>query len=465
MIDIPIIYGNPERWKAVQKDGYYRDKNAKIMAPLIMFRRTGMEKNRSIGNKLDANNPINYAVASVGYQKNDTYSNFDILNNRKPVESYQVVVIPDYVTLTYDCVIWTYYIEQMNKIVESINYASDSYWGDPARFKFLARIDSFTNNETLNQGEERLIKTNFSISLNGYIVPDSINKNLPSANKIYSKGKVTVNTELEVTPGAPLRSSGASGAAAPPTPSFDADYQAVLDYATTQGYTLPSSGQQILQNQLVVDLKDAGVWSELDTFGVFATDGDSDFALIDWIRLTDYTAVNSPTFVTNSGYLGDGVSACIATGLDLRDSGLNWNDTNGGIFGGYFYDMGTSGNYNLGTAADTYLRDRRQPRVDTKIASVAAVLYTNSNPIIGNLAAIRENSTQISVFNNETIFRDSVTLNVDSTSGSDLTFLAFSNTGIVGDDSGISIGYAGGIKTDSDYLALNTATQNYISAL
>jgi hypothetical protein len=42
---------------------------------------------------------------------------------------------------------------------------------------------------------------------------------------------------------------------------FDADYQAVLDYATTQGYTLPSSGQQTLQNQLVVDLKDGGIWS------------------------------------------------------------------------------------------------------------------------------------------------------------------------------------------------------------
>ena len=195
MIDIPIIYGNPERWKAVQKDGYYRDKNAKIMAPLIMFRRTGMEKNRSIGNKLDANNPINYAVAAVGYQKGNTYSNFDILNNRKPVESYKVVVIPDYVTLTYDCIIWTYYVEQMNKIVESINYASDSYWGDPARFKFLARIDSFTNNETLNQGEERLIKTNFTVKLNGYIVPDTLNKDLSTSNKFFSKGKVTVNTE------------------------------------------------------------------------------------------------------------------------------------------------------------------------------------------------------------------------------------------------------------------------------
>ena len=311
MIDIPIIYGNPERWKAVQKDGYYRDKNAKIMAPLIMFRRTGMEKNRSIGNKLDANNPINYAVAAVGYQKGDTYSNFDILNNRKPVESYKVVVIPDYVTLTYDCIIWTYYVEQMNKIVESINYASDSYWGDPARFKFLARIDSFTNNETLNQGEERLIKTNFTVKLNGYIVPDTINKDLSTANKFFSKGKVTVSTELEITPAAPLRSSGASGAAVPPAPSFDADYQAVLDYATTQGYTLPSAGQQTLQNQLVVDLKDGGIWSKLDTFGVFATDGDSDFALIDWKRLSDYTAINSPTFNINDGYEGNGTSSYI----------------------------------------------------------------------------------------------------------------------------------------------------------
>jgi hypothetical protein len=30
---------------------------------------------------------------------------------------------------------------------------------------------------------------------------------------------------------------------------FDADYQAVLNYATTQGYTLPSAGQQVKQNQ------------------------------------------------------------------------------------------------------------------------------------------------------------------------------------------------------------------------
>lgn len=195
MIDIPVIYGNPERWKAVQKDGYYRDKNDKIMAPVIMFKRTSFDRKYNIGNKLDANNPQNYAIVSKGYQKSNSYSNFDILNNRKPVDSYQVVVIPDYVTLQYECVIWTYYIEQMNKVVESINYAANSYWGDPARFKFHARIGSFTNNETMNQGEERLIKTNFNIVMHGYLIPDVINQDLSSVKKVYTKGKVVIGTE------------------------------------------------------------------------------------------------------------------------------------------------------------------------------------------------------------------------------------------------------------------------------
>jgi hypothetical protein len=195
-IAVPVIYGNPERWKAVQKDGYYRDKNDKIMAPIIMFKRTSMDKSYVVGNKLDANNPHNYAIAGKAYQKGNAYSNFDLLNNRKPVIAYQAVVIPDYVTLNYECVIWTYYIEQMNSIVEGVNYASDSYWGDPNRFKFRARIDSFTDNTTLNQGEERLIKTTFNIKMYGYIIPNVINKELVSTKKFFSKGKVTFNTEV-----------------------------------------------------------------------------------------------------------------------------------------------------------------------------------------------------------------------------------------------------------------------------
>ena len=196
LIPVPIVYGNPERWKAVQKDGYYRDKNDKIMCPIIMFKRTSMDKTYTVGNKLDANNPINYAVVNKGYQKGNAYSNFDILNDREPVNSYQTVIIPDYVTVNYECVVWTYYMEQMNKIVEGINYSSDSYWGDPNRFKFRARIDSFTDNTTVNQGEERLIKTTFNIKMYGYIIPSVINKDLVSPKKVFTFGKVSFDTEV-----------------------------------------------------------------------------------------------------------------------------------------------------------------------------------------------------------------------------------------------------------------------------
>ena len=54
-IEVPIIYGSPERWKSVQKDGYYKDKNGAIMLPLIIFKRDSIEKVRDVGNKLDAN--------------------------------------------------------------------------------------------------------------------------------------------------------------------------------------------------------------------------------------------------------------------------------------------------------------------------------------------------------------------------------------------------------------------------
>jgi len=195
LINIPIIYGSPERWVSVQKDGYFRDKAGKIMAPLIMYKRTDVTKNYTIGNKLDANNPHNYAITKKPYDKKNEYDNFFILNNRKPQEEYYAIIIPDYVTLTYKCSIYTYYIEQMNKIIEAINYASDSYWGNPERFNFKARIDNYTTNVTLNQGQERVVKSDFSIKMYGYIIPDIINKSLNSIRKFNNKCKINFSIE------------------------------------------------------------------------------------------------------------------------------------------------------------------------------------------------------------------------------------------------------------------------------
>jgi hypothetical protein len=83
----------------------------------------------------------------------------------------------------------------MNKIVESINYASDSYWGDPERFKFQSFIDSFDTTTEIQTGTDRIVKTTFSLKLNGYILPDAMIKDMSYDPILYSKGRVTFGIE------------------------------------------------------------------------------------------------------------------------------------------------------------------------------------------------------------------------------------------------------------------------------
>jgi len=194
-IAVPIIYGSPERWKSVQRDGYYRDKKGKIMAPLIMYKRTNIDRDRGLTSKVDANFPQNYAVFQQSYSKQNHYNNLSVLNGAKPIKTYQAMVIPDFVTFTYTCVVYTYYMEQLNQIIESINYAADTYWGNPERFKFKALINSYQTVTELNVGQERTVKGSFDIKLKGYIIPNVIQKDLTALKKFSSDSKVIIGQE------------------------------------------------------------------------------------------------------------------------------------------------------------------------------------------------------------------------------------------------------------------------------
>ncbi|MCP4252986.1 MAG: hypothetical protein GY936_17790 [Ignavibacteriae bacterium] len=192
---VPFIYGAPERWKQIQKDGYYRDKNGKIMLPLITFKRSNIEKVRNVANKLDANNPHNVSIFQKQYSVNNAYDNFNTLNNKIPQKVNYAVVVPDYVNLTYDFIVATYYVEQLNKIVEAINYASDSYWGNPERYQFRARIDNFATPVQIEQKGERSVKATFTLKLYGYLVPDTINKELSTIRKMNTPTQINFNME------------------------------------------------------------------------------------------------------------------------------------------------------------------------------------------------------------------------------------------------------------------------------
>ena len=202
-LNVPIIYGSPERWKSIQKSGMYRDRKGKAQFPVIVYKRTSVEKNKQLGSKVDTKNPL---VAS--FQARNTlfnrYDNFQLLTNRKPTKQFHNIVIPDYVKLSYSCIIFTEYLEQLNKVVEDINYAEGQYWGQDKSFKFLSKIDSFDIEAVAEQGQDRISKATFTLTMNGFIIPDNIQKAMSNYSpKTFSQVKITtpietVKTEAEV---------------------------------------------------------------------------------------------------------------------------------------------------------------------------------------------------------------------------------------------------------------------------
>lgn len=194
---IPIIYGSPERWSSVRRDGYYKDKDGKIQLPLIMIRRTGVTKNRTLSNKVDANHPQVYQTFTKQWSRKNAYNQFNLLNNISPVLEQYNVVVPDYVDVVYECIIWTDFMQQMNNIVEAINYAEGSYWGSPESYKFRVRIDDFSNTVDLPADNDRMVRTSFNINLSGYIITDSLNAAIAKTRKAHTNVTIRFGQEIQ----------------------------------------------------------------------------------------------------------------------------------------------------------------------------------------------------------------------------------------------------------------------------
>jgi hypothetical protein len=122
-VKVPIMYASPERWKAIQRDGFMKDKKRQTITPVIAYRRTSIAKDETLPqDKLDANNPNMFYTFQKKFSQQNRYDNFTTQIGLLPQREYYNVTMPDYVTLEYDFIVWTSYIEQMNKIVERVVY-------------------------------------------------------------------------------------------------------------------------------------------------------------------------------------------------------------------------------------------------------------------------------------------------------------------------------------------------------
>ncbi len=196
-VKVPTMYASPERWKAIKRDGFMRDKKRQVITPVIAYRRTSIEKDEMIPqDKLDANNPHLFYTFEKKFSSENRYDNMSTQIGLLPQREYYNVALPDYVTLTYDFIIWTSYIEQMNKIVERITYSDGAYWGDPDKLRFRSRVDSFTDATEVSD-VERLVRTNFSVTLRGYLLPEGNFDHRSTTQKFLSPKKVIFGAEAD----------------------------------------------------------------------------------------------------------------------------------------------------------------------------------------------------------------------------------------------------------------------------
>jgi hypothetical protein len=198
-------------------------------------------------------------------------------------------------------------------------------------------------------------------------------------------------------------SVGSANAASNSLTIYEAEYKSILDYAITNSYTLPSTAQRLKQNTLLSSLKTAGVWNKLDTFANFATDGSSNFALIDWKRVSLLTAVNSPTFTTNEGFMGNGTSSYIDTNFNPSTQSTNYVTNNASRY--MYLFSGTTAQRIDGNSIDTN-NIRLGNYVTHKINSGAvntlnsAFNYTTTK---GMKSIHRTSMTDIALFNDTTV--------------------------------------------------------------
>ena len=249
-IKVPIMYASPERWAAVQKQGFMRDAKRQIILPAIAFRRTGMEKDDTIPvDKIDPEDPKFHYAFERKFNSRNRYDNFSVQQGLLPQREYYNVAIPDYMVLSYDFIVWTHYIEQMNKLIERINWSAGAYWGEPNRMRFRTNIDSYTD-ATEVADRERLIRTEFSVSLKGYLIPEAYNELAgphtqmthltPNRVMVGTETSANVATTMEQITGMTDLEAAVAAAGSSPAPSVTLSNSFTLSSGT--GVTITNDG-------------------------------------------------------------------------------------------------------------------------------------------------------------------------------------------------------------------------------
>jgi hypothetical protein len=192
-VKVPVHYASQEKWKAIQQDGAMRDQQGKIQLPVIVFSRVSFAKDPNL---MTLNRHLTYPVLRKFDAKNK-YDRFSILNNYvAPVNQILSVSLPDHIDVSYDFICWCEYVEQINTIVQKINFACEEYWGDPKRFKFRVYADAYSFSSENSSDDDRLVKATFTLKVKAYLLEESFEERQQTVRRTLTPRAIKIGTEI-----------------------------------------------------------------------------------------------------------------------------------------------------------------------------------------------------------------------------------------------------------------------------
>lgn len=231
--------------------------------------------------------------------------------------------------------------------------------------------------------------------------------------------------------------------------TLETEYQTLLTRGTTLGYTIPTPICQGEENRLMITIKTLS----LNVFYNFMTDGDSDYATLNWIAPSSNqaTKVSSPTFTSKVGFTGNGTSSYVNTNFNPATQGGSIFTQNNSGFGGYAYTEGTGG-YLIGQVAtgarNSITAGGESSTLDINDNTVQSVTNYNGK---GFYHAYRINSTQVNLYKNSCFLTAALTGNSVARPSTNFYLLARNNAGTADtfDGGTISCFWAGAANNSS----------------
>ena len=193
VITVPILFAAGEKWSAVQKHGYLRDNQGKLLTPLIMIKRNSVS-NRDDLQDLDVLESADARITfKRTYTKQNRYDRFN-LSKGQPIGEYYSMDVPKFVQIEYELLIWTNNSIQINEVVEQLMWFSGKAFGDS--HKFITHIEPPSFEAVNSTGEDRVVRATMGMRTKAHIL-NVHGPNAPGMFKIIPVNKFVIAQEVD----------------------------------------------------------------------------------------------------------------------------------------------------------------------------------------------------------------------------------------------------------------------------